>query len=445
MATLDADEKRLEQIVGRVVELAKARGATQAEAAVSMDAGLSVTVRMGDVETIEYHNDRGIGVTVYFDKRKGSASSSDFSDEAIGQTVDKAVSIARYTAEDPCAGLADAERMATSLPDLELSHPWAITPEEAVEIAMRCEHSARDVDARITNSDGASVTSHQGMRVYANSHGFIGGYPSTGHSISCSVVARDDNGMERDYWYDSARAADAMMSPEAIGRRAGERTVRRLGARQAQTSKVPVVFPPELARGLIGHALSALRGTVQYRQSSFLLGASGEQVFPEFMRVSERPHLPRAMASAPMDNEGVATADRELVIDGVIQGYILGSYSARKLGLETTANAGGVHNMIVAASIEGGLMELIRKVPQGLLVTELMGQGVNAVTGDYSRGAAGFWIENGQLSHPVHEITIASNLREMYRNIVAVGDDVDVRGRVRCGSIMLEQMTVAGN
>lgn len=427
------------------MQLAAQRGATQAEAAVSLDAGQSVTVRMGEVETIEYHNDRGLGVTVYFGQRKGSASSSDFSAKAVAQTVDKAVSIARYTAEDPCAGLADAELMARSLPDLDLCHPWDINAEDAVDIALRCERSARDVDARITNSEGASVTTHQGMRVYANSHGFVGGYPTTAHSISCSVVAKSDAGMERDYWYDTARAAGMLASPEQIGQVAGRRTVRRLDAVKAATARVPVVFPPELARGLIGHALSALRGAAQYRQASFLLQAAGEQVFPSFLQIHERPHLPRALASAPVDNEGVATADRDLVTDGVIQGYILGSYSARKLGLKTTANAGGIHNMLVSASMRGGLDEIIAQVADGLLVSELMGQGVNTVTGDYSRGAAGFWISNGRISHPVHEITIAGNLRDMYQRIVAVGEDQDLRGRVRCGSLLIEQMTVAGN
>ncbi len=445
VAALDADEARLRQIVERAVGLARARGASQVETAVSMDAGLSVTVRMGDVETLEYHNDRGLGVTVYFDQRKGSASSADFSDAAIEQTVNKAVSIARYTAEDPCTGLADAELMARDLPDLDLCHPWPLTPDEAIEIALECEHAARDVDARIRNSDGATVSTHHSMRLYANSHGFTGGYPTTGHSISCAVVAQDENGMERDYWYDTARAAAELSSPVEIGRRAGERTVRRLGARQGDTLKAPVLFPPELARGLIGHCLSALRGAAQYRQASFLLGAAGQKIFPDLVQLSERPHLPRAMASAPMDNEGVATRDRELVVDGVIQGYILGSYSARKLGLKTTGNAGAVHNVLVAPSIEGGLDALARQMQRGLLVSELMGQGVNMVTGDYSRGVAGFWIENGVISHPVHEITIAGNLRNMFAGIVAIGDDIDLRGRVRCGSILIDEMTVAGN
>ncbi|MBT8135441.1 MAG: metalloprotease PmbA [Gammaproteobacteria bacterium] len=434
----------MEQAVRRVLDLAVQHGASQAEAAVSAETGLSVTARLGDVETLEYHSDRGVGVTVYFGQRKASASSADLSAEALEQTVAKAVSIARYTAEDPCAGLADAQLMAADLPDLDLSHPWELAPERAIELAIECEQSARDVDKRITNSEGASINSHQGVRVYGNSHGFLGGYPSTSHSISCAVVASDDAGMERDYWYDSARCHDDLLTPAEIGRQAGERTVRRLGARKIDTVTAPVLFPPELARGMIGHYLAAVRGTVQYRQASFLLDIAGQQVFPEFMQLSERPHLLRAPGSRPMDNEGVATQDRELVADGVAQGYILSSYSARKLGLQTTGNAGGIHNLLVKPSTSGGLAELMQQMGSGLLIGELMGQGVNAVTGDYSRGAAGFWVEDGKISFPVHEITIAGNLRDMFRNIVAVGDDVDARGRVRCGSMLLEQMTIAG-
>ncbi|MDH3589460.1 MAG: metalloprotease PmbA [Gammaproteobacteria bacterium] len=445
VTTLDVDQGELENLVRRVVDEACRRGATQAEAAVSSEVGLSVSVRLGDVETLEYHSDRGLGVTVYFGKSKGSASSADLSDEALVQTVDKAVSIARYTAEDPCGGLADAEMMAGELLDLQLSHPWPLAPQQAIELALECEQAARDVDERITNSEGASINSHQGIRVYANSHGFVGGYPSTSHSISCAVVASDENGMERDYWYDSGRSHADLLAPAKVGRIAGERTVRRLGARKTATQSAPVLFPAELARGLVGHYIAGIGGTAQYRKATFLLDIAGQQVFPEFMDVSERPHLLRAAGSAPMDNEGVATRDRELVTAGIAQGYVLNSYSARKLGLQTTGNAGGVHNLLVKPSIPGGLKELVQKMGTGLLVGELMGQGVNGVTGDYSRGAAGFWIENGEISHPVHEITIAGNLQNMFRNIVAIGSDIDTRGRVRSGSILIEQMTIAGN
>lgn len=446
VATLEADQAQLENVVRDVVAHARAGGATQAEAAVSVDAGLSVTVRLGEVETLEYHSDRGLGVTVYCGKSKGSASSADLSPAAVEKTVAKALSIARFTADDPCAGLADAELMAQEIPDLDLCHPWALTPAAAIAIATECEQAARDVDARITNTEGATVSTHHGLRVYANSHGFSGGYPTTGHSISCSVVASQDDGtMERDYWYDSARAHTDLAAASAIGRTAGERTVRRLGAGKAETAKTPVLFPPELARGLIGHLLGALRGTVQYRQSSFLLDAVGASVFPDFVQISERPHIPRALGSAPVDNEGVATRARELVSDGVVQGYILGSYSARKLGLQTTGNAGGVHNIIVGPSVAAGLEELATQMHRGLIVGELMGQGINMVTGDYSRGAAGFWVENGKVVMPVHEITIAGNLRDMFHAIVAIGNDIDRRGRVHCGSILVEQMTIAGS
>lgn len=445
VTTLDIDQRELETLVRTIIDEAAGLGATQAEAGVSMEAGLSVSVRMGDVETLEYHSDRGLGVTVYFGKRKGSASSSDLSRGAIEQTVKKAVSIAQYTADDPCAGLADIELMASEIQDLDLCHPWPLTPDNAIVLALECEQAARDVDVRISNSEGASISSHQGLRVYGNSHGFIGGTPSTSHSLSCAVVASDANGMERDYWYDSARVHSEMLSPAEIGRIAGERTVRRLGARKIETLKAPVLFPPEMARGLIGHFVGGIRGTAQYRKATFLLDIMGQQVFPEFMNISERPHLLRAVGSAAMDNEGVATRDRELVVDGMAQGYVLSSYSARKLGLQTTGNAGGVHNLLVKPSVEVGLEELARQMGTGFLVSELMGHGVNTMTGDYSRGAAGFWVENGKISYPVHEVTIAGNLRDVFSNIVAVGNDIDTHARIRCGSILIEQMTIAGS
>jgi PmbA protein len=433
----------LEETIGRVLEHAKRLGATQAEAVVSVDLGLTATVRLGEVETIEYQRDRGLGITVYFGSRKGSASTADMSREAVDETVAKACSIARYTAEDDCAGLADPELMAREVPDLDLFHSWGLSPEVAIELATRCEAAALAVDPRIDNSEGASVSSHAGLHVYGNSHGFRGGYPTTSHSLSCSVLARDEGGMQRDYWYTAARDPAALEQPEAVGRRAGERTVARLGARRLGTCKVPVLFPAELARGLIGHLVAAIRGTSQYRKASFLLGAAGEQLFPEFVRIEERPHLLAAMASAPFDAEGVATADRTLVEAGVLSGYVLSSYSARKLALATTGNAGGVHNLVLQGG-DGGLEELIVDMDRGLLVRELMGQGVNGVTGDYSRGAAGFWIEGGQIQYPVHEITIAGNLRDMYASVAAVGNDLDCRGGIRCGSLLLPHMTVAG-
>lgn len=422
---------------------ARARGADQAEVAASLDSGLEVTVRLGEVETLERSRDRGLGLTVYFGQRKGSASTADLSAKAIRETVDAACAIARHTADDPHAGLADASLMATDIPDLDLWHPWQFTLDEAIEMARRCEQAARDHDQRITNSDGGTLGSHAGLRVYANSHGFVGAYQGTTHSLSCTVLASEDGKMQRDYWYSAARSAAMLEAAEDIGRRSAERAIRRLNARRLSTRKAPVLFAPEAAKSLVAHFLGAIRGTAQYRKTTFLLDAQGEQVFPEFVGIVEQPRLPAAMASAPFDDEGVATRERELVAAGELCGYVLSSYSARRLGLQTTANAGGVRNV----TVHGGDQDfdaLCRELGNGLLVTELMGQGINGVTGDYSRGAAGFWIENGEISYPVEEITIAGNLRDMYRRIAAIGNDIDLRGNIRTGSILLEQMTIAG-
>jgi len=422
---------------------AKSLGASQAEAAVSMDVGLSVSVRLGEVETVEYQRDRGMAVTVYFGTRKGSASTADLGAAALRETVAKACSIARFTAEDPCAGLADVDTLATEIPDLELAHPWDVTPERACEIALECEAAAMAVDARITNSEGAGVSTHRGLRAYGNSHGFLAAYPGTVHSLSCAVLGAEGEAMERDYWYSTVRDWRELEAAASVGRTAGERAVRRLGARQLGTMRVPVLYTPDVARGLISHFIGAIRGGSQYRRASFLLDAAGEQVFPDWFALSERPHLRRALASAPFDHEGVATSDRELVAGGVLLGYVLSTYSARKLGLRTTGNAGGTHNLIVPGrgrDLDG----MLALMDRGLLVTELMGQGVNGVTGDYSRGAAGFWVEGGQIVHPVHEVTVAGNLRDMFRAVADVGSDVDARGGIRTGSILIEQMTVAG-
>jgi PmbA protein len=436
----------LKSIVSDALMRARALGASQAEADVSLQKGLTTTVRLGEVETVEYQRDRGMGITVYFGKRKGSASTADLSPQAVGEIVEKACDIARYTAEDECAGLADPEELARDIPDLDLDHPWDLTPEAAVDCARACEAAGRVVDSRITNSEGASVGSHRGVRVYGNSHGFLAGYPSTSHSVSCALLAQSGEDMQRDYWYAAARDARDLESATSIGRKAGERAVARLGARKIATQKARVLFAPEVARGLFGHFLGAIRGSSQYRKSSFLLGAAGEQVFPSFLELSERPHIPKALGSSPFDGEGVSTRNRELVQDGVLQGYVLGSYSARKLGLKTTGNAGGTHNLLVESKTGGvEIGALMRQFGTGLLVTELMGQGVNGVTGDYSRGASGFWIENGVQMYPVHEITIAGNLKEMYRNIAAIGSDVDLRGGVRVGSVLIEEMTIAGD
>ncbi len=438
------DQPALESLVGRALALAKAGGATAAEAGVGVSTGLSVTVRLGEVETLEYQRDRSLGITVYSGHRKGSASTANLTSAAIEETVAKALSIASFTADDEFAGLPDADRMAGRLPDLDLSHPWALEAPAAVELAKRCEAAGLAFDARIRNSEGASVSTNRKLRVFGNSHGFVGGYPSTSHSVSCVVVGQADGDMQRDYWYTAARDWRSLEDAEGVGRKAAEKAVHRLGAAKLATRKAPVLFAPELARGLVGHFTGAIGGGAQYRRSSFLLDAKGEQLFPEAISLVERPHLRGALGSAPFDGEGVATRERELVVNGVLDGYLLDSYSARKLGLVTTGNAGGVHNLVV----QGEMLDpktLLRKLGTGLLVTEMMGQGVNPVTGDYSRGASGFWIENGEVSRPVHEITVAGNLRQMYRGIVALGDDVDRRGAIHCGSMLIDELTIAGD
>jgi PmbA protein len=437
-------QRDLESIIERALDEARSRGATQAEAAVSQDRGLSVGVRLGEVETLEHQRDRSMGITVYFGQRKGSASTADFSLDAVRATVAKACSIARFTAEDACSGLAEAALMARSQPNLDLDHPWNLSAERAIEIAKSAESAALKFDPRINNSEGASVSTHQGLHVYGNTHGFVGGYPTTSHSLSCVVLAGSGEGMQRDYWYSTSRDWHDLQDPEAIGRESARRTIARLEPRKLSTRRAPVLFAPEMARGLIGHFSAAIRGSSQYRQSSFLLNAVGQQVFPPGFSIAERPHIAKAMGSAPFDEEGVATRDRELVADGVLTGYILSSYSARRLGLTTTGNAGGAHNLVVAPNVAGGLPAMLARLGTGLFVTELMGQGVNAVTGDYSRGAAGFWVQGGAIQYPVAEITIAGNLRDMLTGIAAVGDDVDARGGVRTGSILLGEMTIAG-
>lgn len=433
----------LQALVALAIDAAKELGATEVEAAVSVDTGLSVTARLGEVETLEYQRDRGLGVTVYRDKRKGSASTADLSAKAIRETVAKAFSIAGFTAQDDCAGLPDPDTIARDIPDLDLNHPWPIEPDAARDLAVACEAAALTADKRIGNSEGATLSSHQGLRVFGNSIGFLSGYASSLHSLSCVVVAQEDGEMQRDYWYSSVRDWRELEDGESIGRQAAKRALRRLNARKLATLTAPVLFVPELARGLFGHFLGAIRGGSQYRRASFLLDTAGQRLFPSWMKISERPHIRKALGSAPFDSEGVATRDRELVDQGVLEGYVLSTYSARKLGLKTTGNAGGVHNLIVSCGQED-FDALLRKMDRGLVVTELMGQGINGVTGDYSRGAAGFWVENGAIAYPVHEITIAGNLKDMYQQIVAVGSDVDARGGIRTGSVLIEKMTVAG-
>ncbi len=444
-----ADEKgmsQLQDVVRFALEEAARLGATQAAGDASINQGLGVTARLGEVETVEYQRDRGLGVTVYFGYRKGSASTADLSMRAVRETVDKACTIARYTAEDPYSGLVEPEALARDIPDLDLDHPWSVTPEEAIDLARRCEAAGLAVDSRITNSEGASVNTHRHMGVYGNSLGFLAGSAGTSHSISCSLIAQHAEEMQRDYWYSSSRDAADLEAPDSIGRRAGQRAVARLGSQKLSTRKAPVAYSPDMARGLFRHFIGAIRGASQYRKASFLLNAVGQEIFPTFLQMQERPHILKGLASAPFDGEGAATHDRDLVRDGVLQGYVLGSYSARKLGLKTTGNAGGIHNLIVSAPGKALDPEsFLQRMNTGLLVTEMMGQGVNGVTGDYSRGASGFWVENGRIAFPVHEVTIAGNLKQMYRDIVALGNDIDVRGGIRTPSVLIGEMTIAGN
>jgi PmbA protein len=435
----------LEDVVRFALEEAARLGATQAEADASTGRGLGVSVRLGEVETIEYQRDRGLAVTVYFGHRKGGASTADLSREAVRASIEKACAIARYTAEDPYAGLPEREALARTIPDLDLDHPWEIAAEAAIDIARRCERAGMQVDARITNSEGASVNTQRHTGVYGNSLGFLAGFSGTSHSLSCALVAQQDEQMQRDYWYTAARDPLELESPEAVGLAAGRRACARLGARKLTTRRAPVLFAPEMARGLVQHFVAAISGSSQYRKASFLLDAAGERVFPADIHMSERPHIPKGLGSAPFDAEGVATHDRELVAGGVLQGYVLGSYSARRLGLKSTGNAGGIHNLLVGSAAARSREALLREMGAGLWVTELMGQGVNGVTGDYSRGASGFWVQDGAIVHPVHEVTIAGNLRRMYQDIVALGDDVDARGTIRCGSLLVGEMTIAGD
>jgi PmbA protein len=435
---------QLEALVRMALEEAERKGVDQAEVAASHDIGLAATARLGDVENLEYTNDRGVGITVYKGSRKGNASTSDIRPEAIREAVGKAFAFATFTAEDPNAGLADAALMCTEIRDLDLDHPWDIDASDAISMAIECEGAGLAFDPRITNSEGATVSTNRGSHAYGNTHGFIGSYTRTSHSISCVVLGSENGDMQRDYHYTAARDPADLEGLVSIGETAARRAVSRLGARKIKTRRAPVLFIPELARGFIGHAIGAISGGAQYRRASFLLDAVGEKIFPGFVRIEERPHLPKGMASAPYDAEGVATYDRDIVVDGVLQGYILSSYSARRLGLTTTANAGGAQNLIVPGNAQG-FEALIRDMGTGLIVQELIGQGVNGVTGDYSRGAVGLWVEHGEIQYPVHEVTIAGNLRELYSRIAAIGRDQDLRGGIRCGSLLVEEMTIAGS
>jgi PmbA protein len=437
------EQSRLEDMVQDLVAQAQQLGADEVEAGVSIDAGLSVTVRLGETETLEYNRDRALGLTVYFDHCKGSASTADFAPESLAATVQAACDIARYTSKDKYAGLADRENIATVIPDLDLYHPWDITAEQAIELAAECEDAARRVDSRIENSEGGTVSTNTGMRVKANTHGFMAGYKSSYHSLSCAVIGKQGDEMQRDYWSWSARDPADLASASEVGRIAGERTVRRLGTQRLSTRQVPVIYAADIASSLFGHFISAVNGGSLYRKASFLLDHLGKQVFPGFIHIHEQPLLPKGLGSAPYDREGVATRPHDIVRDGVLQAYVLDSYAARRLGMETTGNAGGVRNLTIEPG-DRDLPGLLRTMDTGLLVTELIGFGVNNVTGDYSRGAAGYWVEGGEIQYPVDEITVAGNLQNMFMNIVEVGNDVDLRGNTRTGSVLIEQMMVAG-
>lgn len=437
------DLSQLKQITQDVLKLAHSSGASSAETEVSYGTGQSVSVRLGETENIEYNRDKGISVTVYFGQQKGHASSSDLSPQALKDTVEAACNIAKYTAKDPFCGLADAKLMAADWPDLDLYHPYQLSVDEAISMAKACEAAAMDVDKkRISNSEGAGVSNSESIFAYANSHGFVGGYASSRHSISCSVIAEDAQNMQRDYWYSSARDFKDMDSASCVGNLAGQRTIRRLGARSIQTGQYPVLFEAPLASGLISSLISAISGGSLYRKSSFLLDSLGQKIASSRLNITEDPHIKKGVASTPFDSEGVATQARQLVQNGVLQGYVLSSYSARKLGMQSTGNAGGSHNLIVQSTGQN-FAELLQLMGTGLLVTEVLGHGLNMVTGDYSRGAAGFWVENGIIAYPVEEITIAGNIKDMLNQIVAIGDDVIKNSSKLTGSILIEQMTVA--
>jgi PmbA protein len=434
----------LEPRLHLVLETARSCGASAAETHIGASRGLSVSVRKGEVESIQFQRDRELSVTVYFGHRTGSASTTDLSDSALARTVEAACAIARAGGEDPCVGLADASLMATEFPDLDMFHPWSLTAEQAIDIARETEAAAFAADRRITQSEGASVDTRQSLQLYANTHGFLGVVNSTDHSIVCAAIAVDGEAMQQGHWYTAARAPSDLETPATVGARAGRRAATRLGARTISTRTAPVLYPADTARSLFGHFLGAISGGALYRRASFLLDKVGEPVFAPIVTARQQPRIPRGAGSSAYDQEGVATRERVLIERGTLGGYLLGSYSARKLGTVTTGNAGGVFNLVVEPTFDGGLEALAREMGTGLIVNELMGSGANLVTGDYSRGASGVWVENGEIAYPVQEITIASNLPAMFRGISAIGNDVDIRGGVRSGSVLIDSMTIAG-
>ncbi|MCW4151618.1 metalloprotease PmbA [Halomonas sp. 18H] len=440
----DAAEQQalLETRVEAALALARRLGADACEVGASVDQGIGVSVRDGDVESVELSRDQGIAVTVYVGQRKGSASSSDASEASVHDVVEKALAIARYTGEDPAAGLADAELMARHLPDLQVHHPWPLSTEDAIELALTCERAGREVEG-IRSSEGASLSSGEGVHVYGNSHGFLGGQRGSRHSLSCLLIAEDAAGMQRDYDYTSARDPRALRDAAEVGRSAADRTLRRLGAQRLSTGRMPVMFDPSLASGLVGHLMGAIAGGAQFRQASFLCERLNTMLFPEWFSLVERPMEVGALASSPFDGDGVQTRDNVFIDQGRLASYMLSAYSARRLGMTTTGNAGGARNLRIEAPLESR-EALLARMGTGVLVTELMGQGVNGVTGDYSRGAAGFWVENGRIQHPVEEFTIAGNLEAMFQGLVGIGDDIDTRGSIHTGSWLIDEMTIAG-
>ena len=434
---------KLRGLIQFCLDEAKKQGSTGVEASIDVEHGLSVTARLGDVETLENHNDRRLGVTVYANTKKGSSSTTDFELPAVREAVTAACNIAKFTEADECAGLADPDRMATSVMDLGLDCPWGLAPEEAVEIAVECEDRAREF-SEISNSEGASINTNRGTHVYGNTHGFVGSYVSTRHSLSCAVIAEQNGAMQRDYWYTTSRNPKDLQSAQDVGRQAAQRTIRRLGAKKITTQTTPVIFEASMARSLLFHFVSAVSGGALYRQASFLLDQLNKKVFSNLVTITEDPHMQGGLGSSAFDMEGVATQPRTLVADGILQGYVLSSYSARKLGMKTTGNAGGIHNLVLHPG-QQTLEELISGMQRGLLVTELIGHGVNNVTGDYSRGAVGYWVENGAIQYPVEEITVAGNLKSMFQKIMAIGCDVDRRGTIITPSVLVDDMMVAGS
>ncbi|MCT2387593.1 metalloprotease PmbA [Erwinia pyrifoliae] len=434
--------KTLEQAVATALELAKA-SSDGAEVAVTKTTGISVSTRYGSVENVEFNSDGALGITVYHQNRKGSASSTDLSHDAIQRTVQAALDIARYTSADPYAGVADPDLLAFTAPDLDLFHPSEIDADRAIELAARAEQAALKSDKRITNTEGGSFNSHVGIKVFGNSHGMIQGYCSSRHSLSSCVTAEENGDMERDYAYTIGRAMEDLKSPEYVGEECARRTLSRLSPRKLSTMKAPVMFAAEVATGLFGHLVGAISGGSVYRKSTFLLDSLGQQILPEWLTIEEHPHLLKGLASTPFDSEGVRTQRRDIIQDGVLQNWLLTSYSARKLGLKSTGHAGGIHNWRIAGQGHS-FDDMLKQLGTGLLVTELMGQGVSGITGDYSRGASGFWVENGVIQYPVSEITIAGNLKDMWRNMVSVGSDTETRSNIQCGSVLLPEMKIAG-